>query len=150
MSFVELLKEYREKIINFNRSNAPFKSPWSRIERNLYIFKASSTVSFIQMVKRNLTKLFHILNEIMNIKFQVSNKVLVLSSQLTNKETTNIKQHLNMFLIFLQIEKRHLNDIFICVKPMLTDQTRFFYVVRKSSLLLWYSLPKNENARKED
>lgn len=72
----------------------------------------------------------------MNIKFQVSNKILVLSSQLTNKETTNIKQHLNMFLIFLQIEKRHLNDIFICVKPMLTDQTRFFYVVRKSSLLL--------------
>lgn len=72
----------------------------------------------------------------MNIKFQVSNKILVLSSQLTNKETTNIKQHLNMFLIFLQIEKKHLNDIFICVKPMLTDQTRFFYVVRKSSLLL--------------
>lgn len=72
----------------------------------------------------------------MNIKFQVSNKILVLSSQLTNKETTNIKQHLNMFLIFLQIEKRHLNDISICVKPMLTDQTRFFYVVRKSSLLL--------------
>lgn len=72
----------------------------------------------------------------MNIKFQVSNKILVLSSQLTNKETTNIKKHLNMFLIFLQIEKRHLNDIFICVKPMLTDQTRFFYVVRKSSLLL--------------
>lgn len=72
----------------------------------------------------------------MNIKFEVSNKILVLSSQLTNKETTNIKQHLNMFLIFLQIEKRHLNDIFICVKPMLTDQTRFFYVVRKSSLLL--------------
>lgn len=72
----------------------------------------------------------------MNIKFQVSNKILVLSSQLTNKETTNIKQHLNMFLIFLQIEKRHLNDIFICVKPMLTDQTRFFYVVRKNSLLL--------------
>lgn len=72
----------------------------------------------------------------MNIKFQVSNKILALSSQLTNKETTNIKQHLNMFLIFLQIEKRHLNDIFICVKPMLTDQTRFFYVVRKSSLLL--------------
>lgn len=72
----------------------------------------------------------------MNIKFQVSNKILVLSSQLTNKETTNIKQHLNMFLIFLQIEKRHLNDIFICVKPMLTDQTRFFYVVRKTSLLL--------------
>lgn len=72
----------------------------------------------------------------MNIKFQVSNKVLVLSSQLTNKEITNIKQHLNMFLIFLQIEKRHLNDIFICVKPMLTDQKRFFYVVRKSSLLL--------------
>lgn len=72
----------------------------------------------------------------MNIKFQVSNKILVLSSQLTNKETTKIKQHLNMFLIFLQIEKRHLNDIFICVKPMLTDQTRFFYVVRKSSLLL--------------
>lgn len=27
MSFVELLKEYREKIINLNRSNAPFKSP---------------------------------------------------------------------------------------------------------------------------
>lgn len=72
----------------------------------------------------------------MNIKFQVSNKILVLSSQLTNKETKNIKQHLNMFLIFLQIEKRHLNDIFICVKHMLTDQTRFFYVVRKSSLLL--------------
>lgn len=72
----------------------------------------------------------------MNIKFQVSNKILVLSSQLTNKETTNIKKHLKMFLIFLQIEKRHLNDIFICVKPMLTDQTRFFYVVRKSSLLL--------------
>lgn len=68
----------------------------------------------------------------MNIKFQVSNKILVLSSQLTNKETTNSKQHLNMFLIFLQIEKRHLNDIFICVKPdtiLLCCEKKFVAIV---------------------
>lgn len=63
----------------------------------------------------------------MNIKFQVSNKILVLSSQLTNKETTNIKQHLNMFLIFLQIEKKTFERYFYLCKT---------YVDRPDTILL--------------